>query len=53
MCSETYKVTVFTGDERNAGTGHDVFINLFGDANLQCGEIQLPDNAGNDFMPGG
>jgi len=53
VTSTRYKVTVFTGDERGGGTGNNVFISLFGDDDLQCGEIQLSNDPGLDFLTGG
>lgn len=45
-----YKITVFTGDKRSAGTDADVVIVLYGSVG-DSGEWKL-DNKGNNFERG-
>lgn len=45
-----YKITVFTGDKRNAGTDADVSIELYGSLG-NSGDIKL-DNQENNFERG-
>ena len=43
-----YKVTVYTGDKRGAGTDANVYITLFGDAG-ESTEMRLDTKGKNDF----
>jgi hypothetical protein len=50
LTANEYKVTVYTGDKRGAGTDANVFITLFGDAG-DSGERKL-DTSKNNFERG-
>jgi len=52
MCSANkYKVTVFTGSKRGAGTDADVRVTLFGDVG-DSGERKLDTKMKNNFEAG-